>query len=552
MKLAATLKHYAVNNVERNRQSLSASVSERMLFEYWLPHFKDCVVEGQAQSIMASYNAINGVHNNVNKLLLTDILKNQWGFKGFVVSDLGGVNTMVKSQRGKLTVLDAVANSLLAGCDFSDKEFMDNIPDAVRQGLLPEARLDDAVSRVLTVRFRLGDFDPPELVPYSKIKSDVICSAEHRNLSLKVARESIVLLTNKNNFLPLDRTKLKTIAVIGPHANNFTAGGYSGRAQDPVTPLQGITKAAGAGIEILFTQGGQIAPPRPRDGAPAIDPTVELQKAVDLAKRADVVILLVGTTLAIEAEGRDRTTLDLPGNQQALVDAVIAANSKTVVVELNAGPLAVPTIAEQAAAMLEAWWGGEEGGTAIAEVLFGEVNPSGHMPLTVYASADQVPPQDEYDISKGFTYMYLKGKPLFPFGHGLSYTNFEYGKLQLSDMQVTSDSKFTASIDIRNSGAREGDEIVQLYVHEVSPALIRPAKELRGFQRISLKPGESKTVSLTVPAEKLAYYNENSHAFVVNPGSFDILIGSSADDIRARDQIQVISEDKTKPGRQNN
>jgi beta-glucosidase len=529
LKLAATLKHYAVNNVERNRQSLTATVSERMLHEYWLPHFRDCIVEGQAQSIMASYNAINGVHNNMNKVLLTDILKDQWGFKGFVVSDKGGVASMMRSMR--ITEVQAVGQSIMAGCDFSDIEFQRNIPAAVRDGTLSQERLDDALTRVLSVRFRLGDFDPQEVVPFSKIKPEVICSPEHRQLSLKVAHESVVLLTNKNNTLPLDKSKLKSIAVIGPHANIFTAGGYSGRARNPVTPLQGIKNRAGAGIDVLYTQGGQFNVQG--------DPAPELQAATDLAKKADVAILFVGTTTGQEQEGRDRITLALPGNQQQLVDAVIAANPRTVVVEMNAGPLAVPALAEKAAAMLEAWWAGEEGGNAIADVLFGDVNPGGKMPLTVYASDVQVPPQDEYDITKGFTYMYLKDKPLFAFGHGLSYTTFQYANLTLSDRQIPATGKVTATVDVKNSGTREGDEVVQLYVHEVTPALVRPSKELRGFSRIALKPGETRKVTLTVPADKLAYYDEGKHAFVVKPGAFDILVGSASDDIRVHDQIQV-------------
>ena len=548
LKLVATLKHYAVNNVENNRKNLSATVSERMLYEYYLPHFRDCIVEGHAQSIMASYNAINGVHNNMNKLLLTDILRDQWGFQGFVVSDLGGVGSMVQGQRGQLTVQDAVARSLMAGCDFSDKEFEQNIPAAVRQGTLTESRLDDAVFRVMHERFRLGDFDPPALVPFSKITTDVICSPEHRALSLKMARESIVLLTNKDNFLPLDRTKLKSIAVIGPHADIFTAGGYSGRAQNPVTPLQGIRNRAGAGIDIQYTQGGTIAAGgggaragRAGRGAaaPATDATAELNHAVDLAKKADVVILYVGTDLNVEGEGHDRPSLGLPGNQQQLVDAVIAANPKTVVVEMNAGPLAIPAIAQNAAAMVEAWWDGEEGGNAIADVLFGDVNPSGHMPLTVYATAQQVPPQDQYDITKGYTYMYLKDKPLFAFGHGLSYTQFKYDNLQLASKTIKDDGRVQVSVDTTNTGSRAGDEVAQLYVHQVKSSVVRAAKELRGFQRVSLKAGEKKTITLEVPAEKLAFYDETVHKFVVEPGAFDIMIGSASDDIRLADQIQV-------------
>jgi beta-glucosidase len=674
LKLASTLKHYAVNNVEQDRQSLSAAVSERMLHEYWLPHFRDAIVEGQAQSVMASYNAINGVPSNINPLLLTEILKKQWGFEGFVVSDLGGVNTMVKGHlKGKMTFEDAVAKSLIAGCDFSDREFETYIPAAVRQGLLPQERLDDALYRVLRDRFRLGEFDPPEMVPYSRISPSVICSPAHRALALQAARESIVLLTNKNGFLPLDKSKLKKIAVIGPHADLFTPGGYSGRADHPVNPLQGIRNRAVPGTEILYAKGCGIrgianaavqidredgfsggasvkldaaaagefiqfpveipapgvyeiklryksfpsrgiyqlsidnvdqgrrldmyAASESYDnavdlGSKAFDRaghrqfrftvvgkssrsssctghfdrmilagpsnlSLELEslkyttgapenadsiaEAVTIARGADVALVYVGTTNAIEAEGRDRTSLGLPGRQEELVQAVLAANPKTVVVLMNAGPLTVPWIKDHAPALLEAWWSGVEGGNAVADVLFGDYNPAGRLPHTVYASESQVPPQDEYDVTKGFTYMYLKGKPLFAFGHGLSYTTFKYGRLELADKRIAPDGKVIASVDVTNTGARAGDEVVQLYIHEHKPAVRRPIRELRGFERINLQPGETRKVVFTVPGPKLAYYDETTHGFVVKPGDFEVMIGSASDDIRTRGRFSVVA-----------
>jgi beta-glucosidase len=551
LKLVSTLKHFAVNNVEAGRQSLSATVGERWLFEYWLPHFKDCFIEGQAQSTMASYNAINGVPNNINKYLLTDILKKQWGFEGFVVSDLGGVRTMVQGHaKGQMTYEDAVAQSLMAGCDFSDTEFRQYIPRAIQMGILSMERLDDAVYRVMRDRFRLGEYDPPEMVPYSKIPFSEVGNTEHLQLSLKLAQKSIVLLKNNKNFLPLDKNKIKTIAVIGPHANIFTAGGYSGRPVSPVTPLQGIKNRAASQTEILYTAGGEI-PSNRRPNANAnpnattqntFNREEELKKAVEMAKKADVVILYIGTTLNTEAEGRDRTTLALPGNQEELVEAVMAVNPKTVVVEMNAGPLAVPWIKENVPAIVEAWWAGEQGGNAIADVLFGNVNPGGKMPLTVYASDKQVPPQDEYDVSKGFTYMYIKGEPLFAFGHGLSYTQFKYSKMNISSPTINANGQITVSVDVKNTGKREGDEVVQLYIHDVECSVVRPVKELRGFQRISLKPGENKTVTITVPGEKLAFYDEKTHQFVVEPGTFDVLVGSSSADIRLQGKFDVINK----------
>ena len=521
MKLAATLKHFAVNNVEKDRQRLSARVDERTLHEYWLPHFRACVVEGGAASVMASYNAINGTPNNVNRLLLTDILKAQWGFRGFVVSDLGGVQTMVQGhRRGKMDVVDAVAQSLMAGCDFSDKEYRNLIPAAVRSGKLSPSRLDDALRRVLRVRFRLGEFDPPEMVPYSRISPEVICSAEHHRLALRAARESIVLLTNRNHLLPLDRAKAKRIAVLGPLADRFIAGGYSGKARAPVTPLAGLRAAAGPGVE------------------------VQHPIAASDAAGADAAIVVVGTTLKDEAEGRDRSSLGLPRDQEQLVRAVVAANPRTIVVLQNAGPLTIPWIKEHAAAMIETFWGGEEGGTALAEAIFGDFNPAGRLPYTVYASEDQVPSQDEYDVSRGFTYMYLKGEPLFAFGHGLSYSEFRYGDLQVAPTALDANGRgtrlrVTVALAVENVGSRAGDEVVQLYVRAVDSRVSRPRLQLRGFRRITLAPLEKKRVEFALAAEDLAHYNVARHGFRVEPGEYEVLVGGSSQDIRARAKFRV-------------
>jgi beta-glucosidase len=542
LKIAATLKHFAVNNVETDRQKLNAAVPERMLYEYWLPHWREAVVEGRACSLMASYNALNGVHNNMNHWLLTEVLKDGWHHDGFVVSDLGGVKSMMTDN--KMTAEDAVAKSLMAGCDFSDQEFQDNIPAAVRDGKLTEARLDDALTRVLRVRFRLGEFDPFNSVPYSKIPPGVIDSAEHRAVALKVAQESIVLMKNDNQFLPLDKNKLKTVAVLGPLANRLLMNNYNGTAPLSVTALEGIKDRAGARIEVRHVAGGFVGGDRGRwkaESANAMaDPAGERLKAVELARQADVAIVFVGTTGEVEQEGRDRKTLGLTGTQEELVEAVFAANPKTVVVEMSAGPLTVPWIAKNVPALLQAWWPGEEGGRAIADVLFGNVNPAGRLPHTVYASEAQVPPVSDYDVTDGFTYMYLKGAPLFPFGHGLSYTKFEYSGLELSADTIKTGGRADISVNITNAGNRAGDEVAQLYVHQETSSVKVPVKELRGFQRISLQPGETKTVTFTLPAEKLALWDVTTHGFVVEPGKFDVLVGASSADIRAQGQIEVV------------
>ncbi len=538
LKIAATLKHYAVNNVETDRQKLNAVVPERMLREYWLPHFREAVLEGKACSLMASYNAINGTPNNINHWLLTDVLKDEWGHQGFVVSDLGGVRTMVDGHENKqMTIEDAVAKSLMAGCDFSDHEFRENIPAAVRDGKLTEARLDDALTRVLCVRFRLGEFDAFDSVPYSRISTNVINSAEHRALALKTAQESIVLLKNQNNVLPLDLSKLKRIAVIGPLADRIVLNNYNGKVGKTVTALDGIKDRAGKNAEVLYAVGGMVVAPGAK--AKPFDAAAELKQAVESARNADVALVFVGTDQRVEQEGRDRETLGLTGNQEELVEAVFAANPKTIVVEMSAGPLTVPWIAKNVPAMLQTWWAGEEGGHAIADVLFGDVNPAGRLPHTVYASEAQVPPVDEYDITKGFTYMYLNGEPLFPFGHGLSYTTFKYDGLKLSADKIKPDGEVNVSVEITNTGKRAGDEVVQLYVHQEKSAVKVLAKELRGFQRINLQPGETKTVNFTLPAAKLAIWDVATHGFVVEPGAFEVMAGASSADIRLKDQLVI-------------
>jgi len=530
LKVASTLKHFAVNNQERGRTSLSAEVPERMLHEYWLPHFKACAIEGGARSLMAAYNAINGEPCAVNKLLLTDILRGMWGFDGFVVSDLGGIGKLVRDHRITSKPEVAVARALLAGCDYDDEQYRDAIPVAVQAGLVSEDVVDRALNRVLPVAFRLGVFDPQEMVPYSKITADVINSPAHRKLALETERKAIVLLSNRDAFLPLDKNKIKSVAVVGPMGELPEYGNYFGAAPRRVGPLQGVKNKLGKGIEVMFAAGcGVVGAGNPAD----------MEKAIETARRADVVILCLGTNGRVEAEGRDRRDLRLPGMKEQLLQAVVRANPKTVVVLVNAGPLSVKWAKDNTPALLEAWYPGEEGGNAIADVLFGDYNPGGRLPYTVYESVRQIPPQTEYDITKGFTYMYFTGEPLFPFGHGLSYTRFGYSNLKLSSRKIPADGWLNVSVDVRNVGERIGDEVVQLYVHDVECSVKRPIKELRCFERISLQPGEKRTVTFMLRGEQLAFYDVKKHDFVVEPGMFDVLVGSSSKDIRLEGQFEV-------------
>jgi beta-glucosidase len=532
LKVAATLKHYAVNNQETNRLSLSADVPERMLYEYWLPHFKACIVDGQAQSIMAAYNSINGVPCIANKLLLTDILRNDWGFKGFVVCDLTGVKHLMDGHHITNKPEEAVAAAILAGCDYDDEQYRDSIPTAVKDGLIKEADVDNALRRVMTVAMRLGVFDPPGSNPFSKIPGSVIDSPEHRQLSLKLEQQSIVLLSNPNHILPLDKSKLKNVAVIGPEAEHPEYGDYFFYGTDlkKVTPLQGITDRLGLSVQIASAQGCGVLG--------RADP-VEIAKAVRAAQQADVAILFLGTSLRIESEDRDRHELGLPPQQEQLLEAVCNANPKTVVVLMNAGPLSVSWARDHAAAVVEGWFPGEEGGHAIADVLLGAVNPGGKLPYTVYESTADIPPQTEYDITKGFTYMYFGGKPVFPFGYGLSYTQFAYSNFAIASHELPTSGTMDVSVDVKNIGDVGGDEVAQLYIHQEKCSVPQPIKKLVGFSRVHLAPGESQAVHLKISAQQLSFYDVDSKKFAVEPGTFDVMVGSSSADIRATDKFDV-------------
>jgi beta-glucosidase len=531
LKVASTLKHFAVNNVETDRHSLSATVPERILMEYWLPHWKAGIVEGHAQSVMASYNQLNGVPNIANKYLLTDILRGLWKFDGFVVSDLGGIgSSLVQGARITDKTEVAVARAIEAGCDLDDNFYEASLPPAVRAGLVSEEVVNQALTRVLRVAFRLGAFDPPEMNPYSKIGPDVIESQAHRDLALKTALESIVLLQNKNAFLPLDKAKLKSIAVIGPQADRFETGNYFGAKPRIVSPFEGVRAMAGPGVKVEYLAGSDILEPAT---------LADIEQAAALARQSDIAILFLGTNLKVEAEGRDRKSLDLPGSQEQLLEAVYKANPRTVAVIMSGGPVSVKWAVANVPAILAAWYPGEEAGTALARVLFGEYNPAGRLPYTVYDGVDQIPPQDEYDVTKGFTYLYFTGKPQFAFGHGLSYTAFRYSGLKVTPGQISADGKVTVSLDVQNTGTRTGDEVVQLYVHAAQASVKRPTKELRGFRRVSLKAKEKQSVTFTLPAADLAFYDVGMKAFRVEPGAFDIMVGSSSEDIRFRDKLQV-------------
>jgi beta-glucosidase len=542
LELAATLKHYAAYDDERDRiKTGNDQVDERTLHDYYLPQFKAGIMAGKAASIMSSYNGINGMPNAENKMMLTDILRDEWKFDGFVVPDSGAVQNLVSAYHKYPTLQVAAAKTILAGSDLDDGSYAIALPKALDEHLLSEKEVDQSLRRVLTIRFRLGEFDPPDRVPYSKLGPDVIDSPAHRELALRTAHESIVLLANEDHLLPLDRNTIRTLAVIGPFADYAQTGpNYTGEYSKFVKPLEGIETKVGSGVKVVYARGSGILE--------TDNPEASLAEAIAAAKSADAAILFVGTNQLLEREGLDREFLNLPPVQIALVQRVMAANPKTVIVLLNGGPISLAppyggggqrAQASRFSTVLDMFWAGEEGGTAIADVLFGDYNPSGRMPYTVYASERGLPPMTEYDISKGFTYMYLDGKPEFAFGRGLSYTQFDYSNLSIAPAQAASGDSVDVHVDVKNSGDRAGDEVVQMYVHNNDASTYQPKQQLQGFERISLKPGETKTVTFSLPVEQLAFWDTGKHEFVIHPGAFDVMVGAASDDLRQKGSFNV-------------
>jgi beta-glucosidase len=530
LKSAATPKHFACNNKESDRESASANPDQRSLREYFLPTFKACIVEGKAFSIMAAYNAVNGVPCPADTLLLRHILRNEWGFKGFVVSDCDAVGDVYSHHHYVSTAAQAAAVSLLAGTDMNCGGTMpQNLSTSISSNLCTEADMDVGLRRQLKTRFLFGEFDPPSAVPYKSIPTSRLDCQANRDLCLKTAREAIVLLKNDKGLLPLNKDSVQTVAVIGPNANRAVIGDYSGTPPFTVSTYQACSTLFAPNSEkVTYAQGCTMT------GAKV---QTEFDKAVNLAKNAGVAVVVVGTDESICGEGGDRSYISLPGVQEQLIQAVYQANPKTIVVLVNGYSLAINWAAANIPAIVCAWYGGESQGTAIADVLFGAYNPGGKLSATWYSSLADLPSMDDYDIKNNRTYMYFTGTPMYPFGFGLSYTSFAYDNLTLASTSIAPSQSVTITANVKNTGSRAGDEVPQMYIHEVAPSMKRPIKELKGFQRINLAPGETKTATFTLSYDDLAFWDSTAQKFTVKPGAFDIMVGTSSADIKLRGQI---------------
>ena len=663
LKVVSTPKHFAANNEEHNRFECNAEISEKQLREYYLPGYEALIRRGKAASIMASYNAINGIPSSANPWLLTKVLRDDWGFEGYVVSDCGGPSTLVEDHHYVAKKETAAALCLLSGLDLEcgDNYYIEPLKKAYKLGMVKDEDIDRAARRILTARMRLGIFDSGKDNPYTKISPDVIGSEEHQALALEMAKEAIVLLKNEKNMLPLKKGKVRSVAVVGINAASCEFGDYSGTpASTPVSILDGIKtaaakekikvnyapwKTAADGMELIapeFFPGGLKAEYysgtslqgkaktrtdewinfEPNNQAPdpflpasplsirwtgtlrpnvsgeyelsftsddgcrlwvddklVIDawgghqvrsdnvkinleagkeysikaeywnnldyavaklnwrpPVVDGQgrlalygKAGEVAAKSDVVIAVMGINKTIEREGKDRDYLTLPADQHEFLQELYHVNKNIVLVLVAGSSMSVLWEDKNLPAIVNAWYPGEKGGTAVADVLFGKYNPAGRLPLTYYNRIEDLPPFDDYDITKR-TYKYFEGDVLYPFGYGLSYSSFRYSNLKVEDKGENVEVTFT----LKNTGKYDGDEVAQVYTRLPEYEGKAPIKELRGFKRVHLKKGETKTVTIPVRREDLRYWSESQGKFIVPEGLPEVMVGASSADIRLK------------------
>ncbi len=536
----ATLKHFAVHGQPEGGTNVGpGNYSERVIREYFLKPFEVGVKEAHARSVMASYNEIDGIPSHSNRHLLTDILRQEWGFDGLLVSDYFAISDLRTLHHVAATDDEAAKMALNAGVDIElpGADTFRDLAEQVRQGRIAQATVDQAVSRVLREKFLTGLFDDPYADPEQAEK--ITNSPEHQQLALEAAHESIILLKNQNNLLPLDNAKYRHIAVIGPNAAELHLGGYSNNPGRGVSILQGIRDKVGTSSEVLYSLGCKITESDPDWNADKVvlgDPALNakrIQEAVKVARKADVVILAIGgneqtsrEAWAVEHPG-DRDSLDLLGNQDDLVKAILATGKPVVVFLTHGRPNSINYVAENVPAILDGWYLGQEGGEAAADVIFGDYNPGGKLPITVPRSVGQLPDYYYQKPTAKREYLGSTTEPLFPFGWGLSYSTFSYRNVKVSPDSIGPEGDTKVSVDVTNTGKVPGDEVVQLYIRDEVSSVTRPVKELRGFRRITLAPGETKTVELSLGFSELAFLNRDMHR-VVEPGSFKIMVGGNS------------------------
>jgi len=539
----ATVKHFAGHGQSEGGNNTSPVVcDERYFRENHLYPFEIAVKEAKVKSIMPSYNEWSAIPNHSNPWLLKTVLRDEWGFNGHVISDQGGIEDLYRKHLVAENQAEATRMALQSGIDLEImdvKSYYRNLPELVKKGIVSENDLDNSVRQVLLNKFRLGIFETP-YADLEKAKSVTNCQ-DHRNIALKAAHESIVLLKNDNNLLPLDAAKLKTMAVIGPNAADIHLGGYTIEPRKGISVFEGIKQFAKGKFDVTYAEGCKITTTLgsfwDNNNTILNDEQSDLKlisEAAAVASKSDVVLLVIGENESICREGwgedhrGDRDDLSLFGRQEELVKAIVETGKPVIVLLINGRPITANYVAATVPAMLEGWYLGQETGTAVADVLFGKVNPSGKLSITFPKNVGQLPAYYSKKPTRHRSYVNSDMTPLFPFGYGLSYTSFEYGKPELSKPEIHSSENVKASVVVKNTGKYKGDEIIQLYIHDKVSSVTRPIMELKDFARITLNPGESKKVEFTITPDKLQFYNREMKR-VVEPGEFEVLIGPASD-----------------------
>ena len=532
--VVAEPKHFAVHSVPEAGSNIAAVfVGEREARSSFLYPFEKAVKEGKAKGIMAAYHELDGIPCVFNSWLMKDVLRDEWGFDGFVLSDLGAIRMTVNSHKAAKDTADAVAQTLKAGLnmqfyDFTHENFKAAVNESLENGSLSESQLDAAVRDILRVKFMLGLFENPYIDP--SLQQTAFHTEASQQLALEAAQKSIVLLKNEDSVLPI-KSKNARIAVIGELAESTYPGGYTNPDKEGISILNGLKDRIGEGQTIQFAKGYNL-----EKDEPALK-----QQAVNLVKRSDVAVVVVGENVKVVGEGKDRSAISLDKNQVELVKALQSTGKPVVAVLFNGRPLTINWIAEHVPAIVEAWFSGEKGGLAIADVLLGAVNPSGKLSISFPRSVGQIPFYYNHKPSSKHNYVDEQNSPLYAFGHGLSFTKFEYSNLQIQSETIAPDGTTIVTVSVKNTGDVAGDEVVQLYVRDEIGSVTTPVKALKGFERISLNAGESKTVSFKIDEEALSLWNRKMKR-VVEPGDFTIMIGSSSDDIRLQSTLTVLNQ----------
>jgi beta-glucosidase len=534
LKAAACAKHYAVHSgPEKDRHIFNAIVTKRELYDTYLRAFKKLVTEAKVESVMGAYNRTLGEVCCGSQLLIKEILRGEWKFQGHFVSDCGALSDFHLNHKVTKDAAESAALALQRGCDLGCDHVFSEIPEAIRRGLITEAEVDRALERTLKTRFKLGMFDPTEEVPFASISQEVVACEEHRQLAYRTACESVVLLKNRNNILPI-KPSTKKIFVTGPTATSLEVllGNYYGFNDQMITMLEGITGRIPEGMGMEYTSGAMLKHPR----------EIRYTWAPGMAQSADVVIVCAGISSFLEGEegesllspmNGDRDNISLPESQVNYLRELAVHGAKIVLVLTGGGPIALGEVEEMVDAILFVWYPGMEGGRAVADVLFGDVSPAGRLPVTFPRSLDQLPAFDNYSM-QGRTYRYMTAEPLYPFGYGLSYSSFEYSDLQLNKTTLIPGESLNIRVTLHNRGDRDGAEVVQFYLSDPQASTIVPLHHLVGFERVILQAGESCPVNFTLTAEMMSFYDDDGK-LTLEPGEFRLEVGGCSPGKRGQD-----------------